>query len=163
MAAFRGWVHSTSGEVMHWLAVIEAKKLMSGCLCSVVQRLCSTLLSWADKAQGPWNHHHLPSQYLSLLLQTWLWKARQPCEGEATGAQSSIWNWLWTYVKHSISIFTPLFLNWVMPCMQYTNTIIAQWIFMCAYPGLIPGLGRSPGEGIGYPLQYSWVSLVARW
>ena len=21
-------------------------------------------------------------------------------------------------------------------------------------PGLIPGLGRSPGEGIGYPLQY---------
>ena len=26
---------------------------------------------------------------------------------------------------------------------------------------MIPGLGRSPGEGIGYPLQYSWVSLVA--
>ena len=22
-------------------------------------------------------------------------------------------------------------------------------------PGLIPGLGRSPGEGHGYPLQYS--------
>ena len=21
-------------------------------------------------------------------------------------------------------------------------------------PGLIPGLGRAPGEGIGYPLQY---------
>ena len=28
--------------------------------------------------------------------------------------------------------------------------------------GLIPGLGRSPGEGRGYPLQYSWVSLVAQ-
>ena len=26
---------------------------------------------------------------------------------------------------------------------------------------MIPGLGRSPGEGIGYPLQYSWASLVA--
>ena len=23
-------------------------------------------------------------------------------------------------------------------------------------PGLIPGLGRSPGEGKGSPLQYSW-------
>ena len=23
-------------------------------------------------------------------------------------------------------------------------------------PGLIPGSGRSPGEGIGYSLQYSW-------
>ena len=29
-------------------------------------------------------------------------------------------------------------------------------------PSSIPGLGRSAGEGIGYPLQYSWVSLVAQ-
>ena len=29
-------------------------------------------------------------------------------------------------------------------------------------PGSIPGLGRSAGEGIGYPLQYSWASLVAQ-
>ena len=28
--------------------------------------------------------------------------------------------------------------------------------------GLIPGSGRSTGEGIGYPLQYSWASLVAQ-
>ena len=28
--------------------------------------------------------------------------------------------------------------------------------------GLIPGLGRSPGEGIGYPLQYYWASLVTQ-
>ena len=27
---------------------------------------------------------------------------------------------------------------------------------------LIPGLGRSAGEGIGYPLQYYWASLVAQ-
>jgi len=27
-------------------------------------------------------------------------------------------------------------------------------------PGSIPGSGRTPGEGIGYPLQYSWASLV---
>jgi len=26
-------------------------------------------------------------------------------------------------------------------------------------PMLIPGSGRSTGEGIGYPLQYSWASL----
>ena len=29
-------------------------------------------------------------------------------------------------------------------------------------PNLIPGLGSSAGEGIGYPLQYSWASLVAQ-
>ena len=29
-------------------------------------------------------------------------------------------------------------------------------------PSSIPGLGRSAGEEIGYPLQYSWASLVAQ-
>ena len=29
-------------------------------------------------------------------------------------------------------------------------------------PGSIPGLGRSTGEGIGYPLQYSWACMVAQ-
>ena len=28
--------------------------------------------------------------------------------------------------------------------------------------GSVPGSGRSTGEGIGYPLQYSWISLVAQ-
>ena len=29
-------------------------------------------------------------------------------------------------------------------------------------PSSIPGSGRSTGEGLGYPLQYSWASLVAQ-
>ena len=29
-------------------------------------------------------------------------------------------------------------------------------------PASICGSGRSPGEGIGYPLKYSWASLVAQ-
>ena len=29
-------------------------------------------------------------------------------------------------------------------------------------PGSIPGLGRSPGEGKGHPLQHYWASLVAQ-
>ena len=29
-------------------------------------------------------------------------------------------------------------------------------------PSSIPGSGRSPGDGRGYPLQYSWASLVAQ-
>ena len=29
-------------------------------------------------------------------------------------------------------------------------------------PHLIPGSERSPGGEIGYPLQYSWASLVAQ-
>ena len=29
-------------------------------------------------------------------------------------------------------------------------------------PGSIPGSGRSAGEGVGYPFQYCWASLVAQ-
>ena len=29
-------------------------------------------------------------------------------------------------------------------------------------PSLIPGLESSPGEGMGFQLQYSWASLVAQ-
>ena len=29
-------------------------------------------------------------------------------------------------------------------------------------PGLIPRLGRSAGERLGYPLHYSWASLLAQ-
>ena len=34
---------------------------------------------------------------------------------------------------------------------QTVNNLPAMWE---RDPGLIPGLGRSPGEGNGYPLQY---------
>ena len=33
---------------------------------------------------------------------------------------------------------------------------------LCRRSGSIPGLGSSPGEGIGYPLQYSGASPVAQ-
>ena len=29
-------------------------------------------------------------------------------------------------------------------------------------PSSIPGLGRSAAEGIGYPLRYSWASLLVK-
>ena len=29
-------------------------------------------------------------------------------------------------------------------------------------PGFDPWVGKMPGEGIGYPLQYSWASLLAQ-
>ena len=31
-----------------------------------------------------------------------------------------------------------------------------------SFMGVIPGPGRPPGEGIGFPLQDSWASLVAQ-
>ena len=44
-------------------------------------------------------------------------------------------------------------------------SLIAQLVKnppQCRGPHSIPGSGRSTGEGIGYPLQYSWAFLVAQ-
>ena len=35
------------------------------------------------------------------------------------------------------------------------SSVSKESAFNSGDPGLIPGLGRSTGEGIGYPLQYS--------
>ena len=37
-----------------------------------------------------------------------------------------------------------------------------EFVCIAGDPGLIPGLGRSAEEGIGYPIQYSWAYLVAQ-
>ena len=53
------------------------------------------------------------------------------------------------------------------------NSVFQRWRFLgssagkeftcnAGDPSSIPGLGRSAGEEIGYPLQYSWACLVAQ-
>ena len=53
-----------------------------------------------------------------------------------------------------------------MPLHSQWASLVAQFDKESACnagdPSSIPGLGRSPGEGIGYPLRYSWASLVAQ-
>ena len=47
-------------------------------------------------------------------------------------------------------------------CYLYFSSAGKEFTCNAGDPGSIPGLGRSPGEGIGYPLQCSWASLVAQ-
>ena len=42
------------------------------------------------------------------------------------------------------------------------NSVGEESTYSAGDPGSISGAGWSAGEGIGYPLQYSWVSLVAQ-
>ena len=42
------------------------------------------------------------------------------------------------------------------------SSVGKQSTYNAGDPGSVPGLWRSAGEGVGYPLQYSWVSLVAQ-
>ena len=49
-------------------------------------------------------------------------------------------------------------MNWGFP----DSSVVKESTCNEGDPGLIPGSGRSAGEGIGYPLQYSWAFLVAQ-
>ena len=52
------------------------------------------------------------------------------------------------------------------PLAKHGASLIAQFgkesAFNAGDPSSIPGLERSPGERIVYPLQYSWASLMAQ-
>ena len=48
--------------------------------------------------------------------------------------------------------------SWASLVAQLVKNLPAMQETPCS----IPGSGRSPGEGIGYPLQHSWASLVAQ-
>ena len=48
-------------------------------------------------------------------------------------------------------------MDWKLPC-----SVGKESACNAGDPGSIPGLGRSPEEGIGYPLRYSWAFLVAQ-
>ena len=58
-----------------------------------------------------------------------------------------------------------------IPCHSKVLEVLHMIFFPCSSagkesacntgdPGSIPGSGKSTGEGIGYPFQYSWASLV---
>ena len=55
-------------------------------------------------------------------------------------------------------LISPFSMIWGFP----NSSVGKESICNAEDPGSIPGSGRPTGEGIGYPLQYSWASLVAQ-
>ena len=52
---------------------------------------------------------------------------------------------------------------WLIVSMGFPDSsVVKESACNAGDPGSIPWSGRSAGEGIGYPLQYSWASLVAQ-
>ena len=49
-------------------------------------------------------------------------------------------------------------LNSLLPC----SSVGKEFACNAGDPASILGVGSSPGEGIDYPLQYSWALLVAQ-
>ena len=95
--------------------------------------------------------------------RSWWWTGR-PRMLQSMGLQRAVHKWATE-------------LNWEIACwilsianIQSRVSKICTWItlriklfkkYNAGDPGLIPGSGRTTGEGIVDPLQYSWASLVA--
>ena len=82
---------------------------------------------------------------------------RSPCHSPCPWAESLFFPYL---ICHQTVSF---FRGWVGGFKGFPGSSAGKESACSAGdPGLIPGSGRSPGEGVGYPLQYSWASLVAQ-
>ena len=52
-------------------------------------------------------------------------------------------------------------INTISECMGFPDSSVdKESTCNAGDPGSITGSGKSPGEGIGYPLQFYWASLV---
>ena len=74
-------------------------------------------------------------------------------------------NFLWDFnqvFNDSILFFLRILIILVIIWGFMGNSAGKQSTCNAGDPGLIPGSGRSTGEGIGYPFQYSRASLVAQ-
>ena len=73
---------------------------------------------------------------------------------------SFIYNYIYIYISIYIKIYIYIIYIyiWDFPGSSASKESACN----AEDSGLIPGLGRSPEEGVGYPLQYSWAALVAQ-
>ena len=89
-------------------------------------------------------------------------RTEKPGGLQSMGSQRVGHNWAWAYPP-SQSFYQPMF--WWFSCRLKCfpgNSAGKESPCNAGDPGLISGCRRSTGEGIGYPLQYSWLSLVAQ-
>ena len=101
----------------------------------------SRILAW----RIPWVEEH------SRLYSTWDLKELDMTEGLT--------------VSHSPLYINITFIFILIMCILYRkpdSSVGKEPACNAGDPALIPELGRSTRERIGYPLQYSWASLVAQ-
>ena len=68
--------------------------------------------------------------------------------------------WKWKEISFIYSVFPEIVIEY-LSCFP-GSSVGKEPACKAGDPGLIPGSGSSPGEGIGYPLQHSWASLVVQ-
>ena len=99
------------------------------------------------------SHHHLPSPLASIHLFSTSLSLVLLCKGfpdSSVGKESQFNSWVRKIRWRRDRLPTPVFLGF-----PYGSAGKKKSACNVGDLGLIPGLGRSPGEGKGCPLQYS--------
>ena len=137
--------------IHHWLSGKE-----SACLCRrQTQEIQVWSLGWKDSPEEEMATH-------SNTLDGKSHRQRSLVGYSLLGVtKSRAWlsNWAWPHYEHLLVLmkYRSISSFWAFP-----SSAGKESAYIAGDPGSIPGLGRSPGKGIGYPLQYSWASLVAQ-
>ena len=71
------------------------------------------------------------------------------------------WNSSGKNTGESLYIYVYIYINIYIYIGFQGNSAGKEPAYNAGDPSLIPGSGSSPGERIGYPIMYSWASLVA--
>ena len=70
---------------------------------------------------------------------------------------------LWFHGRPHLTYCWPFITFCVVCTMGFSDSSVGkQSAYNAGDPSSTPGLGRSAAEGIGYPLQYSWTSLMTQ-
>ena len=101
------------------------------------------------------------------MQETWVWSLGQEEaleEGMVTHSSILAWRIPWTEEPSRLqsSGLQRVGHNWSNWVGFRDSSVGKESARNAGDPGSIPRLGRSAGEQIGYPLQYSWASLVAQ-
>ena len=102
----------------------------------------------------------LPSELCSLLNQNllllyFLWRPKQSRLWSGWNERISLWVMLGRQLVYVVALYCRVELHRSIPLGFPGGSDGKESTCNVRDPGLIPGLGRSPGEGYGNPLQYS--------
>ena len=119
-------------------------------------------LKTEERAQGQWQRHFCFIGWReSHIPEASSWSNTPLCTHEMASREQRptlLFERWGTYVSYVSCTGSRFFTTHASLITQLVKNLPAN----ARDPDLISGLGSSPGEGIGYPFQYSWASLVAQ-
>ena len=124
--------------------LIRHKKKQNRAICKDVDRSRDDHTMWSKRKTNIWYH---------LLWKSFILSSFHSFSGPEKTNFPFPWKYLYHFPASDLYHFSMGFPD---------SSVVQESTCNAGDPSSIPGLWRFSGEGIGYPLQYSWASFVAQ-